>query len=177
MKTCSLYGFISALAGALLFLALYFLGYHSDPAKLAAASWIGGLGGLAIVSVCTALGVKARRAEVPDAGGFGYGQALGAGVLISLVSSFLSAVFSYAYYAFINPGFSEIVLQDKMDKLQAKGVSGAQLDQAEKITRFMLSPVPAAVFALIAGFIVGFIIALIVAAFLKRPAPAVPPPI
>ncbi|HXQ82266.1 MAG TPA: DUF4199 domain-containing protein [Opitutaceae bacterium] len=177
MKTCSLYGFISALAGSLLALVLYFLGYHSDPAKLQAASWIGGLGGLAIASVCTALGVKARRAEVPEAAGFGYGQALGAGVLISVVSSALSAVFTYAYYGFINPGFSDIVVQDKMDKLQAKGISGAQLEQAEKFTRMMLNPVPAAIFALIGGFIVGFIIALIVAAFLKRPAPAGPPPI
>src|ERR1019366_1394786 len=41
MKTCSLYGFLSALAGALLLLALYFLGFHSDPAKLSAAKWIG----------------------------------------------------------------------------------------------------------------------------------------
>jgi hypothetical protein len=177
MKTCSLYGFISALAGAFLTLVLYFLGYHSDPAKLTAASWIGGLGGLAIASVCTALGVKARRAEVPDDAGFGYGQALGAGVLVALVSSVLSAVFTYAYYAFINPGFTEIVIQDKMDKLQAKGISGAQLDQAEKFTRFLLNPVPAAIFTLIGGFIVGFLIALIVAAFLKRPAPASPPAI
>jgi len=177
MKTCSLYGFISALAGALLGLALYFLGYHSDPAKLAAAQWIGGLGGLAIAVVCTALGVKARRAEVPEAEGFGYGRALGAGVQVGLVWSFLSAVFNYAYLAFINPGFSEIMLQDKLDKLQAKGVSGAQLEQAEKITRFMLNPIPAAIAGLIYLFILGFIIALIVAAFLKRPAPAGPPPI
>jgi hypothetical protein len=175
MKTCSLYGFISTLGGALLTLALYFAGYHSDPAKLTAATWVGGLGGLAIASACMALGVKARRAEVPETEAFGYGQALGAGALVALVSSVLSAVFTYAYYAFINPGFTEILLQDKMDKLQAKGISGAQLDQAEKFTRLMLNPVPASVFALIAGFIAGFIIALIVAAFLKRPAPAIAP--
>jgi len=69
------------------------------------------------------------------------------------------------------------MLQDKLDKLQAKGVSGAQLEQAEKITRFMLNPIPAAIAGLIYLFILGFIIALIVAAFLKRPAPAGPPPI
>jgi hypothetical protein len=66
MKTCSLYGFISALAGALLALALYFTGFHSDPAKLPAAKAIGLCAGLAIVITCLVLGVKARRAEIPE---------------------------------------------------------------------------------------------------------------
>ena len=61
MKTYLLYGFISSLAGAFLTLILYFAGFHSDPAKLAMAGWIGGLVGLAIVITCITLGVKARR--------------------------------------------------------------------------------------------------------------------
>ncbi len=58
-----------------------------------------------------------------------------------------------------------------MDKLQAKGVSGAQLDQAEKMTRMMMGPIPSAILGIIFGMIFGVILALIVAAFLKRPAP------
>jgi hypothetical protein len=177
MKTCSLYGFIWALAGALLALALYFLGFHSDLAKLAAAKWIGGVGGLTIAVVVMVLGIKARSAEIPVTQKFGYGGALLAGVQISIVASILNAAFAYIYYAFINPGFSELLLQDAMDKVQAKGVSGPQLDQVEKVTRFMMSPGMQVVTTLIAGFIFGFIIALILAAFLKRPEPAVPPPI
>jgi len=69
------------------------------------------------------------------------------------------------------------MLQDSMDKLQSKGLNSAQLDQAEKFTRFMLGPAVQGVWTLIAGLILGFIIALIVAAFLKRPAPAGPPPV
>lgn len=175
MKTCSLYGFISALAGALLGIVLYFLGYHSDPAKLAAAQLIGGCTGFAIIVACIALGTSARRAEMPQEQGFGYGAALLAGTQISIVSAFLSGVFNYAYLAFINPGFAEILLQDKMDKLQAKGVSGADLDRAESITRTMLHPLPAAIFGLIYLFIVGFLVALVVSAFVRRPAPSGPP--
>src|SRR5271157_6323037 len=174
MKTCSLYGFISALAGAVLALVLYFLGFHSDPAKLSAAKWIGGLGGIAIAIACTALGVKARREEVPEAEGFGYGSALGAGMQVTLVSSILSSIFNYAYLVFINPGFTDVILQDTMDKLQAKGMSGAQLEQAEKFSRFMMGPGIQSVTALIGILFAGFIISLIVAAFLKRPAPAGP---
>jgi hypothetical protein len=175
MKTCSLYGFILALASVLLTLALYFLGFHSDPAKLTATKMIAGFGGLVIAVAVTTLGVKARRAEVPESEEFGYGGALGAGALISLVAAVLNAAFVYAYYAFINPGFSEILLQDAMDKAQAKGASGAQLDQVERFTRFMMGPGAQCVTTLIFGFIFGFIISLIVAAFLKRAAPAGPP--
>jgi hypothetical protein len=177
MKTCALYGFISALAGALVTLALYFLGFHSDPAKLGAAKWIGGCLGFAIAITFTVLGIKARRAEIPETQPFGYGSALWAGVQITAVSSFLSAIFIYLYYGFINRGFTELMLQDAMDKVQAKGVSGADLDRVEKMTRFMMSPGIQFVSVLIFGVIFGFILSLIIAAFLKRPEPAGPPTI
>jgi hypothetical protein len=175
MKTCALYGFISTLAGAFLVLILYFAGFHSDPSKLGAAQAIASIGGLAIAVTCTALGMRARREETPAAEEFGYGATLGAGVLIALVGSVLGAIFTYAYHAFINPGFSEILIQDAVTKMEAKGVSGAQLDKIESFDRILFSPVGMAVSALVIGFIFGVIISLIVAAFVKRPAPSQPP--
>jgi Protein of unknown function (DUF4199) len=175
MKTCSLYGFISALAGAFLVLALYFLGFHSDAAKLGTAQIIALIGALAIGITCTALGVRARRDEVPAAEEFGYGSAFGAGVLISLVASVLSAIFTYVYHAFINPGFSDILIQDALAKMEAKGVSGAQLDKIESFDRILFSPVAMALVALVFGFIFGVIISLVVAAFVKKPAAAQAP--
>jgi hypothetical protein len=175
MKTCSLYGFISALAGAFLTLVIYFLGLNSDPAKLTTAGWISGLFGIVIAVVCVVLGVKARRAEVPVSDPFGYGSALGAGVLISVVSSVLSSIFAYAYYAFINPGLNEILLQNAATKLEASGVSGDRLEKIEAFNKWMMRPGVEAVTALIYIFIIGVIISLIVAAILKRPDPNTPP--
>jgi uncharacterized membrane protein len=83
----------------------------------------------------------------------------------------LSTLFNFVYTTFINTGFTEVMLQAQMDKLQAKGLSGAQLDQAEKMTRMMMGPVPAALIGIIVGIFIGVIIALILAAFLKRAAP------
>ena len=174
MKTCSLYGFISALAGAFVTLFLYFLGFHSDASKLTSAGWIGGLLGLAITVTCLVLGVRSRRDETPKEEDFGYGRAVGAGALISLVASFLSSVFAYAYYAFINPAFTELMIQDRMAKMEASGMSGDRLDKAETMTRWMMSAGPASVLAFFYLFLLGLIISLIVAAFLKRPAPATP---
>jgi hypothetical protein len=175
MKTCALYGVAIALADALLTLALFFLGLHSDPEKLPAARWIGGLGALAIGIIFTVLGVKARRSEVPETGGFGYGSALGAGVVVSLVACFLSALFNYAYAAFINPGFSEIIIQDRLDKMAAQGMGAARMERAEQFLRFMMSPGVFAVYTMVVGFILAFILSLVIAAFLQRGEPAEPP--
>jgi Protein of unknown function (DUF4199) len=174
MKTCSLYGFISALAGAFVTLILYFLGFHSDASKLQVAGWIGGLVGIAVTVTCLYLGVRARRDETPKEADFGYGKAAGAGTLISLVASFLSAVFAYTYYAFINPAFTDLMVQAQMAKMEARGMSGDQLEKAEAMTKWMMSAGPASVMAFFYIFILGVILALIVAAFVKRPVPNTP---
>ncbi len=175
MKTNSLFGLILAVATAVLTLVIYFLGLHSDPAKLPAAQWVGGLGGLAIGVTVTALGIKARRAEVPESEDFGYGKAFGSGVQISLVAAILGSIFNYVYTAFINTGYTDVLVQNQLDKLQAKGISGNQLDQAEKMIRLFSSPVAVALMGLIIGFIFGLLISLVIAAFLKRAARGVPP--
>ncbi len=175
MKTSALYGFIWALAGAFLTLILYFTGFHSDVAKLATAGWIGGIAGLGIAVTCMVVGVKARRAELPAEADFGYGAALWTGVLISIVASLLSSLFSYIYWAFINPGFADIVVQNQVSKLEAGGMTGDKLDKAEAMTRVMASPVPQSIIALIMGVLVGTIIALIIAGFLKKPSSDTPP--
>lgn len=175
MKTCILYGFILAVGAALVTLVLYFLGFHSDVGKLGTARWVSGLLLLAIGITCTALGVKARRDETPPSEGFGYGRALGAGVVISVAAGIFGAIFNFVYAAYINTGYSDVMLQFQMEKLEASGLNGAQLDQAERMTRMFLAPLPMAVFGLVFGLIFGVLISLVVAAFLKRTAPEGPP--
>jgi hypothetical protein len=172
MKTCALYGFISALAGAFLILIMYFLGLHSDISKLGTANTIGNTCALVIGVTCTVLGVRARRAEVPAGEGFGYGSALWAGILVTFFASLLSAIFNYAYNDFINPGLSEILVQDSINKLEARGISGDRLEKMESFYRSLFTPGWECVIAFVVGMIFGLIISLIVAAILKRPAPA-----
>jgi hypothetical protein len=180
MKNCFLYGFISALAGAFLYLVMYFAGLHSDVAKLTIANWVGGLGGLAIGISTIMLGMKARRAELPPTADFGYGAALWVGTRIAFISAFLSAIFVYCYNAFINTGFADIMMQAQAAKMEAKGVSSDQIEKIQEMSAWVFKPVAASIFALIIGGIFGFILSLIIAAFMKRSAPAgpgVPPPV
>lgn len=170
MKTYLTYGLAMALAGAVLTLALYFLGYHSDPAKIGVAQGIGSIGGLAIGITCIVLGTKARRAELPANELFGYGRALGAGVMIVLFASLFGIVTNLLYITVINPSMTDITVQAQLDKLEAKGLSGARLEQVEKMTRMMTKAPVQAAFGFLGGMFFGTIVSLVTAAFLKRPA-------
>jgi hypothetical protein len=177
MKHVLFYGFVSALIGAVLVLVLYFTGFHSDVSKLGVASVIGNIAGLVITVSCMVLGTKAVRDDTPPEEDFGYGRALWASFRISLVSTFLYGVFNFCYVSFINPGFIDIMVQGQMAKLEAKGVSGPALDNAEAMTRKFMQPVPAFIFVLLIGTLFGLVLSLIVAAVLKRKTPvtATPP--
>lgn len=172
MKTYLTYGFVMSLAGALLTLVLFFLGFHADAAKLQTANWIVFPVVLIISVASIVLGTKARRAEVPASEPFGYGRALGAGVMIALFGAIFSVFFNYLYAHMINPGYNEVIVQAQIAKWEAAGMSGAQIERAEEMMRKMMTPVAQAIFGLVVAFVTGTIISLITAAFLKRPAPA-----
>jgi hypothetical protein len=172
MKTSATYGFVGALAGAFLVLLQYFAGLHSDPAKLGVANAIGGIGGLVIGISAIVLGMRARRAEAASAGHeYGYGPAFAAGFQVSLVSCLVSAVFTYCYYAFINPAFTEVLTEDALAKAQAKGLSGAQLDRMQGFYHGMFSPLGALIVTIIFGLIGGVVISLLAAIFVRSKEP------
>ncbi len=175
MKTYVTYGFFMALGGFLLNLVLYLVGFHSDPAKIQMAQWIAMGGGTVIAFVCLVLGTKARRESVPPSEEFGYGRALGAGVMISLFASLFGIFTTYLYMTVINPGFTDILLQAQANNLEAKGISQDKIDQIQKMSAMWMKPAVQACFAFIFGMIFGTIFALITSAFLKRPATEVPP--
>jgi hypothetical protein len=177
MKTYLTYGFAMALAGGLLTLALFFLGYHTDPEKLETAQWISLPLFIAIAAVIIVLGTKARQAEVPASEPFGYGRALGAGVMIVLFSSLFGIVINFVYFQYINPEFVDVMVQVQTDKLENQGVGSSQIEQMEKGMRMMMKPPLLAFFGFVQAMIGGTLIALITAAFLRRPASAEPPAI
>jgi hypothetical protein len=179
MKTYLTYGFGMALGGALLSFAMFFAGFHDSPAKLDTAQWIQMAGGLALGITGVVLGTKARRAEIPADAPFGYGSALGAGVMITLFAALLGLVTTYLYVAVINPHYGDVVLQAQSEKLEAKGLPAEQIEQIQRMSSVMMKPATMTAFTFVSGLFFGTLISLVTAAFLKRPAgedPALSPP-
>ncbi len=169
MKTYLTYGAAMAGGGFVLVLILFIFGFHSDAAKVSTAQWIQMVLGLAIGVTCIVLGTKARRATVPPEEAFGYGSALGAGVMITLFGALIGLVTNFVYMHFINPGMTDLIMQAQIAKWEAAGMSSARIDQAEGMMRKMMNPAIQAAFGFFGGLFFGTLISLVTAAFLKRP--------
>lgn len=175
MKLPLVYGLAMAAGGALLNVVLYLAGFHESTDKLPAAQVIGTVVGLGIVIACLALAMKHKRASYPADAEWGYGPALGVGVLTSLVGALFGAVFSYVYFAFINPDMSEVILQAQVEKMEAAGISAAKIEQAQPMMKKWMSPGVMTVMQLFFGVIFGIVLSLIVAIFFRKREVVAPP--
>lgn len=176
MKTYVTYGFVWALAGALLTFALFFLGFHSAPEKLQTGQNIAMIVGLVICVGSIVLGTRARRSDVPLSEPFGYGRALLAGVMITLFASLFGVLVNALYMQLVNPGMKDVILQAQSAKFEELGMSGEQLEAAERMTQRIMHPAVQAVINFVFGVVFGSVAALITSIFLRRPAVAEQPP-
>ncbi|MCF3651285.1 DUF4199 domain-containing protein [Synoicihabitans lomoniglobus] len=170
MKTNFLYGLGMAIAGLVIALLLNVLGFHANAEKLPTGQMIGMVLGIIVTIGGLILAIRARREDTPVHEEFGYGRALGAGTLTALVSSFFGSLFNVLYMTVINPGLQDIIVEGEIAKMEERGMTSAQIEQAEGMVRMMTGPVASGIMGFIMAFIVSFIICLIISAFLKRPA-------
>ncbi len=177
MKTPFIYGALMAIAGAALTFGLYLAGFHDTAEKFGTAQVLGTLGGVAISVTGLALAMREKRATSPNASPWSYGSALGCGVLTGLVASLLGCITAYLYFAVINPGFGDFVLQVETAKLEARGLPSAAIAQAEGMIKFMTRPTMMVVMQAVGGFFWSFVLSLVIAVFFRQRAAEAPPPL
>lgn len=180
MKAPLIYGTIMAVAGALLSLLMYLAGLHDTAEKMKSAQWVGMAGGLLIAGVCLTLAMRDRRAARAPHQEWGYGSALGAGVLTGLVAAVVGCIFGYLYFAVINPQLSDVIFQMQVEKMEAAGASSSQIEQVEPMLRKWMTPGVLTVSQAFSGFVMAVLLSLILAIFQRnRPsmteAPMPPP--
>ena len=167
MKTSAFFGLMMALAGALLTLLLYFLDFHNDPGKFLIGAGLGLLGAIVITITGLVLGIRAVRKD-KGPGKFSYGQALLAGVLISLFSSVFGTIFHTTYVKFINPEFTETSVRWMEGMMERGNVPADKAEEAIEEMRRKSTMGYQVRNSLIGGLVIGGLISLIAAAFLKR---------
>lgn len=163
MKLYVTYGFLISLGGAILTMAMFALGFHTD--NIAAGqkwNWLG----IAIALAGIAFGMREYRREVGQ-GVMSYGRGVATGLFISLWSALFSAIFTIIYFTVINPGFSEAMVQFQMAEMERKGMPPAQIDQAEGMIRAFSSAPAITVIGAIMGIVMGLVLSLILAAVFK----------
>ena len=160
LKPALIYGLISAFIGILLSVIFYL-------ADLSMETWVGLVSIVVSIAVLVYL-LRAYRNEY--LGGFAtYGQLILMALLIGLVSSIISAIYTYLLYAVIDPDLIEkmkLMAEDRIinnTRISESLHDGLfeKLDKRMTVNRMTMN-------ALIFGTIVTFILGLIIAAFLKK---------
>ena len=159
-----------AIGSALLTFIMFFAGLHDSAEKMqsAVARTIAIAGPLAIAITCLVLAMRDKRANTPADAPWGYGSALGTGVMTGLFSALIGVVFAYVYFVYLNPNMPEVIYQTQVAKMEAKGMSADQIERAEPMMRKMMSPVMMTAFQSIGGFVWTVLLSLIIAIFFRR---------
>lgn len=168
MSTTLLYGLILAIGQIVLSLVGFFLGYQTD--KINSGAWFGIMPLLLSIGVLV-MGLKAVREEDPGKY-LPYGKGVGTGLMICLYSGLIGSVYTYIHFTFVNPNFTDFLIEASRAKWTAAGMSDTQMENAEKGMRMFTKPALQAVIGFVASIVFGLILSLIIAAFLKRNPPA-----
>ena len=167
MGTKFTYALTLTIIGAVLNLLLYFTGYQTE--KLATGQHLQWLN-LVLTFVVLWLGIKAVREESPGKY-LSYGKGVGTGVLISLFSGLMSAVYTFIHFKFVNTEFVDYNMELMRAKWEQAGMSADQMEKAEGFARMFMGSVSMAIMTPIMAVLFGLILSLIISIFLKRPAP------
>jgi uncharacterized membrane protein len=158
MKNFLKWGLYITAVNVVIMLIGYAAGTSTTPAGryIGWASTIIGLGMLF-------MGVREKKNEDPS--GFTFGRGWVEGVLISLVSGVLVAIFLYIFAAMINPEMLDFSRSEAMKSLQT--MPSEQREQARKMIDLFTSAPMVAIFTLLFYVIGGMIVSLIISPIVK----------
>ncbi len=101
-------------------------------------------------------------------GNITFGQAVGAGVIICLYYSIISAVFTYILYAFIDPDLVGKQLAFTEEMLQGRNIPQEAIDVNMRVQKKLMIPEVIAPLSIAGNMFWGVIISLITAIFVRK---------
>lgn len=125
--------------------------------------------GYIIMIVVIVLAVKSFR-EKHGNGFVSFGQGFQTGFYIVIISSVISAIYTYLFFAFFDPEMITKMIEMAEEKMLESNpdMPQEQLDMAMKWTKKFMSPVWMAIWGTIWNIIIGSILSLIIAAIMKK---------
>jgi hypothetical protein len=97
-----------------------------------------------------------------------YGQAVGTGVVISLYSAVVMAVFTYILYTVLDPGLTAKKLAFIEEMMLKKGVPQSTVDTTMTLQEKLQTPLISSILSIFTGLLGGTILSLIIAIFVKK---------
>ncbi len=161
------YGVIRGLIAVALILVMYLSGIlessmdGSNP-MLGTVIWLVGLG---LTVMFVVLAVKEHKAN--RGGNISIGQALGVGILTTLVYGVIAAIWTYVFYNFIFTGYEEVMLEMISSQYEEAGMSDDEIETAMGMVGAMTSPLVMAGTTAIMPLFTGLFAGLITGAVVK----------
>jgi hypothetical protein len=151
------YGAILAIVSIVFFLILTLSGLNAFDNTW---NWIGMIFSIAIL-------VLAHKNFKDEGDGFmAYGQGVGIGFWISLVSVIVAGLFTYTYATIIDPATMDTFYEKQYEGMQEKGMPEEQIEIAVSWTKKLFWPLYA-----FFGVFFGVLVALIVTIFTQKKSP------
>ena len=97
-----------------------------------------------------------------------YGEGVGIGFWVGLVSSVVYSVFTYIYVKFIDDGFITKIREKAIQDMQDKGQSDEQIDMAMKFVNMFTGAEAMLIMGIVFGVIILVIIGLIISIFTQK---------
>lgn len=152
-------GLILGLIGIVYSLVMYFLDLSTNQAQ----GWIF----MVLQFVILFYLIKSYRDNYLH-GMMTFGQGLGAGVVICLYYSILSAIFAYILIKFIDTGLIDKQLAMAEEKLVERGMPQASIDAGMAIQKKIMIPEIMAPISIFGNMFMGLVMSLIAAAFTRK---------
>lgn len=163
------YGAMAALVTILVGLVFHLAGLTSYTEQNNPTNWIASILNWVVMAGAMVIGMKKYREE---AGGYmTFGKGFGIGFWVSLIMALIVAVWTYVFFAIVEPGLIDTIMEATREKMLQQGQSEDQVEQAMQYTKMFMSPGVFAIFGAIGTLITGIIIGLITAAITKRNPP------
>ncbi|MDN5200836.1 DUF4199 domain-containing protein [Fulvivirgaceae bacterium BMA10] len=152
------YGLILSLISIAYFIILNVVGLIANNAF----GWLGYIFTIILI-------VMAHKAFKDQGDGFmSYGQGLGIGTLLSVVSGVISSVFTLIYIKFIDDSMLQAIRDKTIEQLESQGMSDSEIETALEFSSAFTSPTAIAIFGILGALIGGFILSLIISAITKN---------
>ncbi|HCC70041.1 MAG TPA: hypothetical protein DEQ09_02665 [Bacteroidales bacterium] len=152
-------GIILGLLGIIWTLTMWFLDLTTNKAL----GWIFFI----VLIIGLFIGIKTYRDKYLN-GFITYGKSLGAGVIIMLYYSIISAIFTYILYKFIDPNLTDKLLAVTEEQLFERGMAEGIIEKSMQIQKKIMTPLVLSLGGIVNGVFIGTIFSLIISLFTKK---------
>lgn len=168
--TAMRYGLIWGLAGILLGLISYLLGWTEPTGGFSGGSIISSVLSIALTVAILVLAIKHHRDN--ELGGYiTFGRGFQTGMLTTLFYAIIATVWMFLFINFIATDMIENIQAAMVEQWEAQGLSDEQIEQAQSFTGFMSSKGFMIGAAFGGALLWGAILSLIISAVLKKEHP------